>query len=177
MNQINELRNRLPDAGNDTKLNLESVLTPDKLDAEQTWGVALASAYFLKDAALTDAVFADAQAAGLSEAAIDDAKAAAILMSMTTIYYRFRHMADNEAFAKIPPRLRMSRMAKPATNKANFELFSMACAALEGCEMCINAHETTMKQHDLTDDQVHDCVRIAAVINALSTGLAIGSND
>ncbi|MEE9403635.1 MAG: carboxymuconolactone decarboxylase family protein, partial [Algisphaera sp.] len=171
MDQINELRRTLPDAAKDIKLNIQSVLTPDKLDTEQVWGIALTSAFFIKDIELTEAVLADAQAAGLSDDAIDDAKGAAAVMTMNTVYYRFRHMVQGEKYATLQARLRMNRMASPATNKANFELFSMACAVLAGCEMCVNAHEESIRHAGLTEDHIHDCVRIAAVVNALSTSL------
>ncbi|MEM9418501.1 MAG: carboxymuconolactone decarboxylase family protein [Planctomycetota bacterium] len=173
MEQINEIRSALPAAAKDIKLNIQSVLNPDKLDAQQTWGVALTSAFFLKDAELTDAVLADAKAAGLSDEMIDDAKAAAAIMAMNTVYYRFRHMVANDAYANLPARLRMNRMAQPVTDKTTFELFSMACAALAGCEMCINAHEEALKKQGLGEDAIHDCIRIAATVNALSTSATL----
>jgi len=173
MDQINEIRSALPEAAKDIKLNIQSVLTPDKLDLQQTWGIALTSAYFLKDAELTDAVRADALAAGLTPETLDDCHAAASIMAMNTVYYRFRHMASNEVYGQLPARLRMNRMLKPSTNKANFELYSMACAVLAGCEMCVNAHEASIKEHGLGQEQVHDCVRIAATLNALSTAMTL----
>ena len=174
MQQVNELRSALPAAAKDIKLNVQSVLSPDKLDAEQTWGVALTCAYFLKDSELIDAVLADAKEAGLSDDGVEDAKAAAAIMAMNTVYYRFRHMIGGEEYPKLPARLRMNRMAQPATSKINFELFSMGCAALAGCEMCIAAHEQSIRQHGLSVEHVHDCVRIAASLNALSTAAYLG---
>jgi hypothetical protein len=44
---------------------------------------------------------------------IEDAAAAAALMSMTNIYYRFRHMIGKPSYSENPARLRMNRLAKP----------------------------------------------------------------
>ena len=118
MDQLNQLRDRLAAAARDIKVNIQSVLTVDKLDTQQVWGVAVTSAYFLKDAALIGAVVSDARHAGLSDDALEDCQAAASIMAMNTVYYRFRHMighvAGKESYAARPPRLRMQRIAKPA---------------------------------------------------------------
>ena len=36
----------------------------------------------------------------------------------------------------------MNRLVQPATSKVDFELFSLAVSAINGCEMCIRAHES-----------------------------------
>ncbi|MFM8985141.1 MAG: carboxymuconolactone decarboxylase family protein, partial [Planctomycetia bacterium] len=113
--------------------------------------------------------------AGLGDAAaavISDAVAAAGLMAMNTVYYRFRHMLGKESYEARSPRLRMSRMAQPATSKADFELMSLACAALAGCELCIKNHEASLVHLGVGEEACHDAVRIAAVVNAAACGLA-----
>ncbi|NNF06406.1 MAG: alkyl hydroperoxide reductase, partial [Candidatus Eisenbacteria bacterium] len=104
---------------------------------------------------------------------IDDALAAATLMGMNNVYYRFRHMVGKDAYSKKPARLRMNRMAKPATNKADFELFSLAVSAINGCEACIQSHEPVVLKGGLTEDAVHDAVRVAATIQAAAVALEI----
>ena len=125
---LDALRETLPDDFKDTKLNLASVLAGENLGDAQAWGIALAAARFLRAPRLASALEADMRA-GLGEAAavISDATAAAGLMAMNTVYYRFRHMIGKESYASRPPRLRMQRMAKPATSAVDFELMSRAC--------------------------------------------------
>jgi alkyl hydroperoxide reductase subunit D len=106
-------------------------------------------------------------------ATLEDAKAAAALMSMNNVYYRFRHMVGKPSYADKPARLRMNRLVKPATNKADFELFSLAVSAINGCENCVRAHEDTVTKHGLSEDQVNDAVRIAATIHAAAVALEI----
>ena len=171
MTQLDELRNALPESAKDIKLNLQSIFGGEFLSSEQAWGVALTSACFVRHVELARAIEADAHANGVSDAMIDDARAAAALMGMNGIYYRFRHLAGKESYGSKPARLRMQRMARPATSKADFELLSMAGAVLSGCEACINAHEASILRHGLTEDHVHDCARIAAVIHAAAIAL------
>jgi len=170
---LDALRDTLPDEFKDTRLNLSSVLSGENLAPAQAGGVALAAARFVKSPALVAALESDLRASlGDGAAAVlSDALAAAGLMSMNTVYYRFRHMLGKESYEARPPRLRMTRMAQPATSKADFELMSLACAALAGCELCIKNHEASLLHLGTSEDACHDAVRIAAVINAAACGL------
>ena len=170
MERINELRSQMTDPVKDLKLNLSSVLTQSQaLSPEETWAVALCSAYFIQDANLASAIEADA-GDELSAEAREDAKAAAAIMAMNTVYYRFRHMVGKESYSKMPAGLRMNRMSRPATSIALFELCSIACAALEGCELCIQSHEAKLTA-ELSENHVHEAVRISAVIKGVSVAL------
>ena len=141
MPQVDALRETFPEPVKDIKLNLGNTASSDFLEADQIWGIALASAFYIGEPRLRDALLADARAGGVTSEIIEDAQAAAGLMGMNTIYYRFRHLVGKESYSKKPARLRMQWMVKPKTSKANFELFSLAIAALAGCENCIKAHE------------------------------------
>ena len=157
----------------DIRLNLSSVLAGENLTDSQAFGTGLAAAVFLKCQPLALALEADMRA-GLGAAAeplISDATAAAALMAMNTVYYRFRHMLAKESYGARAPRLRMSRMAQPATSKQEFELMSLGCAALAGCELCLQNHEASLIHLGLSEDACHDCIRIAAVIASVSCGL------
>lgn len=167
MPSLSDLKASLAEETKDLRLNLDAVLRADKIDPAQTYAVALASALFLRDVELADALLAES-AGALTPDAVTDARAAAAIMAMNTVYYRFRHMIGKESYNQKPAGLRMNRMIRPATTKALFELCSMACAALAGCEACLKAHEASLLKEGMTEDQVHDCVRIAAVVNGFS---------
>lgn len=171
MSSLEDLRQSLPEPAKDLKLNLQTVLRGESLGAEQALGCALASALFIREADVAAALLEEMQGKGVDAALIDDAKAAASIMAMNTTYYRTQHLLEDDVFTKSPAKLRMNRMMSPASSKLNFELFSMSCAALSGCQMCLKSHQQSLKQHDATDDNVHDSVRIAAVINGVATGL------
>jgi lipoyl-dependent peroxiredoxin subunit D len=172
MSATESLRARIPEYARDIKLNLQTVLQPGTLSAEQRWGVAVASAAAARNRELFDALIADAQAE-VGAAVIDDALAAASIMAMNNVYYRFRHLIDKESYEQKPARLRMQRIARPATNKTDFELFCIAVSAINACELCIRSHEAIVLEGGLTEDHVHEAVRIAAVVNAAATALEL----
>jgi alkyl hydroperoxide reductase subunit D len=170
---VESIRDRLPETAKDIRLNLQSVLQPSSLTAAQQWGVALAAGYAARNPELAAALETEAHAAQVPETVFDDAKAATALMAMNNVYYRFRHFIGKAEYQSKPPRLRMNRLAQPATDKATFELISLAVSAINGCELCVKAHEQAVRVAGVTDDQVHDAVRIAAVIHAAAVALEI----
>ncbi len=169
---VEEVRATLPDAAKDIRLNLQSVLESGALNDAQKWGVALACAIAARNPRLRDAVLQDALAKA-GDAVVEDAKASAVLMAMNNVYYRFRHMVGKPAYSQKPARLRMQRIAQPLTNKVDFELFCLAVSAINGCEACVRAHEQVVIEGGLSEEQVHDAVRIAAVVNAAAVALEV----
>jgi alkyl hydroperoxide reductase subunit D len=172
MSEIDAVRSAITEPAKDVRLNLQAVLQGGALSAAQRWGVAVASAVAARNPRLRDAVVADARRE-VEPAVIEDACAAAAIMAMNNVYYRFRHMVAKPAYSQKPARLRMNRLANPATNKVDFELFSLAVSALNGCQACIQAHEKVVVEGGLTDDQVHEAVRIAATIHAAAVALEL----
>jgi alkyl hydroperoxide reductase subunit D len=175
MSALESLRGRLPESARDIKLNLQSVLSSGALSVEQRWGVAVATAAAARNPELRAAVLADARRE-VAPAVIEDALAAAALMSMNNVYYRFRHMIGKPAYSEKPARLRMNRLVKPATNKADFELFSLAVSAINGCEMCVRSHEAVVLEGGLSEEHVHDAVRLAATMQATAVSLEIADS-
>ena len=170
MSKVEAIRERFPEAAKDIKLNLQTVLQPGSLSAAQRWGVAIASAIAARNPELRDAIVADASSE-IEPVVVDDAAAAAALMAMNNVYYRFRHFMGEGSYSQKPARLRMNRIARPLSNKIDFELFCLAVSAINGCETCVRSHEKNVIEGGLTDDQVHDAVRIAATIHAAAVAL------
>jgi alkyl hydroperoxide reductase subunit D len=75
-------------------------------------------------------------------------------------------MVGKPEYEQLPPRLRMQRLAAPAGDKVDFELFALAVSAVNGCGTCVQAHERVVVEGGLTSQHVHDTVRIAAVVHA-----------
>lgn len=173
MEALEALRQKLPDVAKDIKLNLQAVLGDSQLAPEVRWGVAVASAASCNCPALLDATLADAAKHSTPEI-IADAKAAAVIMAMNNIYYRFRHMSGKPEYAQKAPRLRMNRLGQPASTKLNFELFALAVSAIHGCEMCVQSHDKVVLHGGMTEDHVNDAIRIAAVFHAVAVALQAG---
>ena len=170
MEALDALRAAIPDVAKDIRLNVSAVMKGGALTEAQRWGVAVASAIAARNPRLREAILADAGRAAPPEV-VDDAKAAAAIMAMNNVYYRFRHMVGKPIYSEKPAGLRMNRLAQPATNKVDFELFSLAVSAINGCEMCIRAHEKAVIDGGLTPDHVNDAVRIAATMQATAVAL------
>jgi lipoyl-dependent peroxiredoxin subunit D len=173
MASLEVVRGELTDAHRDTRLNLQSVLENNSLTPEQRWGVAVACAFAARNELIKKAMLHEArQALGeKAEPVIEDARAAASLMGMNNIYYRFRHMVGKESYSTKRAGLRMNRLVQVLTNKVDFELVCLAVSAINGCETCVQSHEKVVIEGGLSEDQVHDAVRIAAVVHAAAVGL------
>lgn len=112
----------------------------------------------------------------LSEEEVLEARQSAAIMGMNNIYYRFRHMLkegqpESAADYKMAG-LRMMSMAQPKLGKAGFEMLAFAVSVLNGCSSCINAHEKTLREHQVEVTKIHDLARLAAVLkgaHALTT--------
>jgi alkyl hydroperoxide reductase subunit D len=169
---LEALRESLPAYAKDMNLNLSSLIAETVLTDQQKWGCFVASAHAVGVPAVVKAVEAAAAEAGLSDAARDAAKAAAAIMGMNNIYYRAIHLLHNPEYRTLPAKLRMNIIANPGVEKTDFELWSMAVSAINGCGACLDAHETELKKRGVTNVAIQASMRIAAVVNAVSRVVA-----
>ena len=167
---IDALKDRLPDYAKDLRLNLSSLASDITLNEQQLAGTFIASAIAARNEEVTKAII-DEFHAKLSPEALNAAKAAAAIMGMNNIYYRFTHMVGGD-YTQMPAKLRMSVIARPGVDKADFELWSLAVSAINGCEMCVKSHEHAVREGGLSSEQVQTAVRIAATINGVAVALA-----
>jgi alkyl hydroperoxide reductase subunit D len=171
---LQSLRDVLPDYAKDLKLNLGSLSTESILDDQKKWGTFLASAHGAANPEVVAAIEAEVKDR-LSPEAAEAARAAAAMMGMNNVYYRFTHLVGNTAYRTLPARLRMNAIANPGVQKVDFELWSMAVSAINGCGMCMQAHEAELAKQGVTTEQIQTAVRIAAVVNAVSKVLQAGA--
>lgn len=164
---IDTLKSALPDYAKDLKLNIGSLSNETILDDEQKYGCMLACAYAVGSPDIVKNIAAEAEGK-LSPEAARAAKAAAAIMAMNNVYYRSVHLVSNETYKTLPARLRMNVIGAPGISKANFELFSMAVSAVNGCGMCLDAHEAELRKAGMTSEQIQASLRIASVINAVA---------
>jgi lipoyl-dependent peroxiredoxin subunit D len=163
---LEAIRNRLPDYAKDLKLNIGSLATEPALTQQQRAGTFVAAAIASRNAELTAALVAEF-GAQLSAEALTAAKAAAAIMGMNNVYYRFTHLVGGD-YPNMPARLRMNIMAKPGVDKVDFELWSLAVSAINGCGMCMESHEKVVLHGGLSKEQVQASVRVAAVVHAVA---------
>lgn len=158
----------LPEFAKDLRLNLNSMLGDQQLGDQRKFGLLLACAHGTGYRPLLDATEAEV-ADQLSPEAANAARAAAAIMAMNNVYYRFVHLASNKEYGQLPAKLRMNVIGNPGIDKADFELFSLAVSAQNGCGMCIDSHEKVLKQHGVNAETIQAAARIGAVMKAVAT--------
>ena len=167
---LDMLKSRLPDYAKDLRLNLGTVLTAPGLTPRQAWGTALASAIAARNPEVIAAIESEA-AHHLDPVAMNAVRAAAAIMAMTNIYYRFTHLVSAKDYASMPAKLRMTVIANPGVDAVDFELWSLAVSAINGCGQCIDAHERQVTAKGASRETVQNVIRIAAVVNAVAVTL------
>ncbi len=171
---IEALKDSIPDFAKDVRLNLTSMASDEALEPQTKYGLFLASAIATRNPAVISAIEAVA-AEKLTPAAIAAAKSAAAVMAMNNIYYRFVHLASNKEYATMPARLRMNVIANPGVDKADFELWSLAVSAINGCGACIDAHEKALNQAGVASASIQTAVRFAAIIQSVAVAIEAGA--
>jgi alkyl hydroperoxide reductase subunit D len=167
---LEALKNRLPDYARDLKLNLSSLAAEPTLTEQQRAGSFIVSALAARNPEVTAAILAEF-GPRLSATALEAAKAAHAVMAMNNVYYRFTHLVSAPDYRTLPAKLRMNAMAKPGVEKVDFELWSLAVSAVNGCGMCLDSHEKVLRQAGLGVEAIQAAVRIAAVVHAVAATL------
>ena len=165
---LKQLVDTLPDYAKDLRLNLSSLLSDQTLGDQRKYGLILACAHGTGYKPLVEAAEAEIEGK-LSPEAANAARAAAAIMAMNNVYYRFVHFASNPEYGTMPARLRMSVIGNPGIAKDDFELFSLAVSTQNGCGMCIDSHEKVLQQHGVKAETVQAAARVAAIIKAVAT--------
>jgi alkyl hydroperoxide reductase subunit D len=167
---IEMLKDRIPDFAKDVRLNLTSMASDETLAPQAKYGLFVACAIATRNPTVVTALEAVA-AEHLSPAAMAAAKSVAAIMAMNNIYYRFVHLASNKEYTTMPARLRMNVIANPGVDKVDFELWSLAVSAINGCGTCIDAHEKTLKEAGVAAPAIQTAVRFAAIIQSVAVAI------
>ncbi len=169
--QLDALIDTLPAYAKDLKLNYSTLVRQNsELTPQQLWGTVVASAIATRSANLTAAVLSEARK-HLSAESLEAAKAAAAIMGMNNVYYRFLHLGSNEKYATMPARLRMNILRQHGSDHVDFELWSVAVSAINACGKCVDAHEQLLRGKDVLEETILAVVRIASIIHAIGAVL------
>ena len=167
---LDVIRDQLPDYARDLKLNLGSVLTPQGapgLSESLIASIAFSTAIAARNPQLVRAIEAWAQPY-LDDAHVQAARSAAAIMGMNNIYYRFLHLVEDAEYQTMPARLRMNVIGNPGIDKLEFELLSLAVSAVNGCGLCVTAHERKLREGGIGREAIQSAVRIASVMHAVA---------
>jgi alkyl hydroperoxide reductase subunit D len=165
---LDELLETVPSYAKDLKLNFSSVVRQQSdLNEQQAWGTLVATAIASRNQQLIKAAL-EGSAAHLNPEALEAAKAAAAIMGMNNIFYRFQHLASNEKYRTMRAGLRMNVIRSHGIDPLDFELWSLAVSSINGCAVCIDSHEKTLREKGISEEKVLAAVRIASVVHALA---------
>ena len=148
----------------DMRINLKNVLKAKHVTPKEAALIALAIAANAQNAPLQKLFIEKARTAEANQGEIAEAIACASLLSANNVFYRFRHFMNKDKYNTIPAGIKMQIMMKPVTGKEFFELMSLAVSAVNGCEMCVKAHENSLIELGSSEERVFDAVRIASVV-------------
>ncbi|MGD1011250.1 MAG: carboxymuconolactone decarboxylase family protein [Acidimicrobiales bacterium] len=165
------LKEALGDYAKDIRLNLDSTIAVSTLPPQRLWGAVLATAIASRGRRVLLELAAQAKE-HLSAEAFDAAKAAAAVMAMNNVYYRSKHLLADEGvgdYEDVPARLRMQVIAtRGGVDASDFEFWCFAASAVNGCGGCLAAHERKLREQGVSKEQIHEALRIAAVVHAVA---------
>lgn len=167
---FDDLKNALPEYAKDIKLNLSNLAAEETLNQQQLWGCFLACAMATRQAEVIAAIDSEASSM-LSPDARKAACGAATVMAMNNVYYRSVHLMSNKEIQNLPAKLRMTFIASHGVDKVDFELWSMAVSAVNGCGMCLDAHEDQLRKAGMSTEQIQCALRVAATVNAAASAI------
>lgn len=158
----------------DILLNADRVLQADPASAlteKQIHMIAVASALAVTSQGTLD--YIKSKLGELTAEELVSVKGAVALMSMNNIYYRTLHLISDKSYLKERANLRMTLMQNPGCDKDTFELMCTAVSAINGCGMCLDSHEKTVKADGVSAGSILHTIKIGSVMNALAQIIAI----
>lgn len=167
---LDDLKSAIPDYAKDLKLNLGSVIGNSDLPQQQLWGTVLACAIATRSPIVLRALEPEAKTS-LSPEAYTAAKSAAAIMAMNNVYYRTRHLLSDPEYGNLRAGLRMNVIGNPGVEKVDFELWSLAVSAINGCGMCLDSHEQVLRKAGVSRETIQEAFKIAAVLQAVGATL------
>src|SRR5271165_3622821 len=168
---LDTLIESLPQYSKDLKLNFSSVVRQQsELTEQQVWGTVVASAVASRNEQLIAAAV-DEAATHLTPEALDAAKAAAAIMAMNNVFYRFKHLTSNEKYLTMRGGLRMNVMRTHGIDPLDFELWATVVSAINNCAACVDAHEKTLHEKGISEEKILATIRVASVLHAVAVVL------
>lgn len=152
----------------DLKINFKNSFESEHLSKKEVALLGIALSVNASNSVLKQFFRENAATEGATEAEVAEAVACASLLSANNVFYRFRHFINKEKYNEIPARIKMNIMAKPVVGKEFFELISLAVSAVNGCEMCVKAHENSLIELGSKEERIFEAVRLGAVITSVS---------
>lgn len=155
----------------DLKINVSNFLKGKHLSRKEVLLIALSVAVNDKSAVLREGLISLIKNEEISEEEVAEIYAAVSLLNVNNVFYRFRHFTGNEYYNSTPAGIKMGVMMNPVLGKEFFELVSLVISALNGCELCVNSHDESVKKHGASEERIYEAIRLGAVMRGLTVTL------
>jgi alkyl hydroperoxide reductase subunit D len=66
----------------------------------------------------------------------------------------------------------MNIIANPGVAKEDFELWSLAVSAINGCGHCLSAHETVLRDASVERTAIFEAIRLASIVSGVAQALS-----
>ncbi|MFN8417125.1 MAG: carboxymuconolactone decarboxylase family protein [Cytophagaceae bacterium] len=156
----------------DVLLNLQSMFQSEHVSKKEAALLAISIAANNHSVALQKGFEKIASEESATAEEIAEAVAAASMLAANNVLYRFRHFTHKEKYQQLQARIRMNTMMKPVLGKEFFELVSLAVSAVNGCELCVNAHEHSLIELGSSEERIWESIRIASIVTSAGKLLA-----
>jgi lipoyl-dependent peroxiredoxin subunit D len=153
----------------DLKVNFSNAMSFETLSKKESYLLALAVAVNDKHKIFTEAFEDLARQEGATDVELAEIFACVSLLNTNNVFYRFRHFTKKDFYTNTSAGIKMSIMANPVLGKEFFELVSLAVSALNGCELCVSAHEDSLIKIGTSEQRIFDAVRCCAVVKGFAT--------
>ncbi|MFD5496363.1 carboxymuconolactone decarboxylase family protein [Streptomyces sp. NPDC001812] len=164
------LKSRLPDYARDLTLNLDAAIGRSDLPVQRLWGTVLSTAIASRSAVVLRELEPEARAV-LSPEAYRAAKTTASVMALNNVFFRTRHLLSDKEYGNLRTGLRMNVLGDPGVDRVDFEFWAFAVSAVNGCGLCLDAHESVLRKAGVEREVVQEAIRIAAVVQAVAATL------
>ncbi|MFY8110171.1 MAG: carboxymuconolactone decarboxylase family protein [Bacteroidia bacterium] len=152
----------------DLKINLGNALQYQTLSKKESYLLALSVAINEKNKLAIESFTKLAMNEGSTEAEIAETYACVSLLNANNVLYRFRHFTKKDVYQNSPAGIKMSIMMSPVFGKEFFELMSLAVSALNGCELCVNAHEASLLKLGTSENRIFDAIKLTAIVRSFT---------
>ena len=95
-------------------------------------------------------------------------------MGMNNVFYRTKGYLDGK-YDDLRAGLRMNIIGNPGVDKADFELWSLAVSAINGCNHCLEAHENTLRQEGVDREVIFEAIRAGSIVAGVAQ--AVEANE
>ncbi|MFE9924080.1 carboxymuconolactone decarboxylase family protein [Streptomyces sp. NPDC005774] len=164
------LKSRLPEYARDLTLNLDAAIGSSDLPVQRLWGTVLSTAIASRSAVVLRELAPEARAV-LSPEAYRAAKTTASVMALNNVFFRTRHLLSDKEYGNLRAGLRMNVLGDPGVDRVDFEFWAFAVSAVNGCGLCLDAHESVLRRAGVEREVVQEAYKIAAVIEAVAATL------